>query len=414
MVKRVATEPLYSETAGRKPVFNCTMDTIRVAVVGGGIVGSSVAYHLGEESPAEVTVFERGELAGETTAASGAFVGLWGDEPPAYRRLKEYGVRLYNEFLADPMANSSYTHAPRLSVASTPEGTRTLQAAAGTRECVRGTPEYVPGEQLDGELLHPGLDTASVEGALYRPNIGFLDATELAVEFVERARARGVRFETGTTVTDVTTKDGAVTGVVADGEERRFDAVVAAAGPWNRQVAEFVGLDVPIRHTLGPILVFEPADAVPYDTFSVKHVESGVYFRQQPDGTVFAGHYPGGYDDAGRVLDPDDVPTTVPSDLREKIRGVVETYFPWVEGARVVDEWVGVRSLTPDAGAIAGRTSVEGFYVSGFNAAGIQLAPVIGHVVAAQLLRGTPTEYYDAVRLSRFAGHTDAFRNWDD
>ncbi len=414
MVKRVASEPLPRETAGSYPRVDCTMDTIRVAVVGGGIVGSSVAYHLGADPSTEVTVFERGELAGETTAASGAFVGLWGDEPPAYRRLKEYGVRLYNDFLADPRANSSYTYAPRLGIASTREGASELQAAAATRECVRGRAEYVPGERLDAELLHPGIDTANVEGAIYRPNLGFLDATELAAEFVERARERGVRFETETTIEDVTTDDGAVTGVVADGDHRSFDAVVAAAGPWNRQIADFVGIDVPIRQTLGPILVFEPETLVPYDTFSVKHVESGVYFRQQPDGTVFAGHYPGGYEDAGRELDPDDVPTTVPSDIREKIRRVVETYFPWVEGAPVVDEWVGVRSLTPDAGAIAGWTSVEGFYATGFNAAGIQLAPVIGHVVAEQLLRGNPTEYYDAVRLSRFAGHGDVFRSWDD
>ncbi|KAB1190567.1 FAD-dependent oxidoreductase [Haloferax sp. MBLA0076] len=389
------------------------MNTRRVAVIGGGIVGSSVAYHLGDDPEIDVTVFERGELAGETTAASGAFVGLWGDEPPAYRRLKEYGVRLYNEFLSAPRANSSYTLAPRLGIASTPEGAAKLRAAVASRASVRGNVEYVPGERLGAELLHPGLDTANVEAAVYRPNLGFLDATELAAEFVHRARDRGVTFETGTTVEDVTTDDRSVTGIVVDGDLRPFDAVVAAAGPWNTHLAESVGLALPIRHTLGPILVFEPDEPVPYDTFSVKHVESGVYFRQQPDGTVFAGHYPGGYDDAGRAIDPDDVSQTVPTDLRTKIRDVVEAYFPWVEGAPVADEWVGVRSLTPDAGAIAGWTSVDGFYATGFNAAGIQLAPVIGYVVAEQLVRGNPTEYYDAVRLSRFDGYTDVFRTWE-
>ncbi|EFW91019.1 glycine cleavage system T protein [Haladaptatus paucihalophilus DX253] len=384
------------------------MQTTRTAVIGGGIVGSSVAYHLGETADADVTVFEQGELAGETTAASGAFCGLWGDEPPAYRRLKAYGVRLYNEFFEAPRMNSPYTLAPRLGIASTPEEARKLRAEA--RECAHGPVEYVPGDRLDAELLHPGVDTSTVEGALYRPNIGFLDATELAAEFVTRARNRGVTFEIDTRVEDVTTADGSVTGLVADGEHREFDAVVAAAGPWNTRIAGLVGLDLPIRHTLGPILIFDPPAGVPYDTFSVKHAESGVYFRQQPDGTVFAGHYPGGYDEAGRDIDPDDAPTAVPADLREKIRRVVETYFPWTEGARVADEWVGVRSLTPDAGAIAGWTEVDGFYVTGFNAAGIQLAPVIGHVVAEQLLRGNPTDYYDAVRLSRFDGFSDVFR----
>ncbi|MGA9400989.1 NAD(P)/FAD-dependent oxidoreductase [Haladaptatus sp.] len=384
------------------------MQTTRIAVIGGGIVGSSVAYHLGGTADADVTVFEQGKLADETTAASGAFCGLWGDESPEYRLLKAYGVRLYNEFLAAPQANTSYTLAPRLGIASTPEKAQEMRAEA--HEYASGPVEFVPGDELDAELLHPGLDTSTVEGALYRPNIGFLDATELAAEFVARARDRGVTFETGTNVEDVTTNDGSVMGLVADGDYREFDAVVAAAGPWNTHVAGLVDLELPIRHTLGPILVFDPPAGVPYDTFSVKHAESGVYFRQQPDGTVFAGHYPGGYDEAGRDIDPADAPTAVPADLREKIRCVVETYFPWTEGARVADEWVGVRSLTPDGGVIAGWTEVDDFYVTGFNAAGIQLAPVIGHVVAEQLLRGNPTEYYDAVRLSRFDGFTDVFR----
>jgi glycine/D-amino acid oxidase-like deaminating enzyme len=204
-----------------------------------------------------------------------------------------------------------------------------------------------------------------------------------------------------------------VTGVVADGDRRSFDAVVAAAGPWNRRLARLVDVDLPVRQTLGPVLILDPTEDVQYDTYSVKHFDSGVYFRQQPDGTVFAGHYPGGYHEAGRDIDPDDAPDRVPSDRRACIRDVVADFFPWTADAAVVDEWVGVRSLTPDGGAIAGWTDVEGFYVTGFNAAGVQLAPVLGHVVAEQLLRGDPTPYYDDVRLSRFDGHSDVFREWE-
>jgi glycine/D-amino acid oxidase-like deaminating enzyme len=389
------------------------MRSTRVAVVGGGIVGASVAYNLAAGGEASVTVLERGELADETTAASGAFVGLWGDEPPGYRRLKEYGVRRYNEFLSDPRADSSYAFAPRLGLAYSREAAAELRAEVACRESVRGDVEYVPGDRIDAELVHPGVDTDGVEAAVYRPNVGFLDATELAAEFVARARERGVTVETETTVEDVTTHDGSVTGVVADGERRSFDAVVAAAGPWTRHLARQVGLDLPIRQTLGPVLVIEPSEPTPYDTYSVEHVDSGVYLRQQPDGTVFAGHYPGGYHEAGREIDPDEAPERVPDDLRTRIREVVAAVYPWAADARVVDEWVGVRSLTPDAGAIAGWTSVEDFYVTGFNAAGVQLAPVIGHVVAEQLLRGNPTRYYDDVRLSRFEGHTDVFRDWE-
>lgn len=380
-----------------------------VAIVGGGIVGASVAYHLSQHSAANVTVYERSTLASETTAASGAFVGFWGDEAPSYRHLKHYGIRLYNDFFTGSRATHSYKLSPRLTLASTTGMVQELQAAVATRAAVCGKSEYLSGKQLDASLLHPGLDTSEVEAAVYRSNLGYLEPTKLATEFIERARENGVTFETQAEVEDVTTDNDAVTGVVVNGTHQTFDAVVAAAGPWNRQVAQYVGLELPVRQTLAPVLILEPPEPIQYDTYSIKHLESGIYFRQQPDGTVFVGHYPGGYDDAGGQINPDEAPTQVSTDRREQMQRIVETYFPWTENAHIADEWVGVRSLTPDAGAIAGWTEVDGFYVTGFNAAGIQLAPVIGHVVAEQLLHNNPTTYYNAVRLSRFEGHGEVF-----
>lgn len=228
------------------------MDEPRYAVVGGGIVGASVAYHLGERTDDPVVVYERRELASETTFRSTAMIGVSGPAP--YDRMQEYGFRLYNEFFADPAAEPQYRQAGRLRVATTPGGAEDLEgfAASDTEGAEEHEPpyggagkyanslvDYVPGDELRGRYLVPPLDTERIEGALFRPQYGYvtddsrtLGARELAMEFVDRAHERGVRFETGTEVTDVDTDGESVTGIETDGRERtRVGTLVCAAGP---------------------------------------------------------------------------------------------------------------------------------------------------------------------------------------
>jgi len=86
---------------------------------------------------------------------------------------------------------------------------------------------------------------------------------------------------------------------------------------------------------------------------------------------------------------------------------VAERLFPYLEEANVVDEWVGVRSLTPDTEPIVGRTEIDGLSVVSYNASGIQLSPTAGKIIAEQVVNDTPTEYYEAVSIFRFEGYDD-------
>lgn len=106
----------------------------RYAIVGGGIVGASVAYHIGERTDDSVVVYERGWLAAETTFRSTAMIGVSGPDP--YHRMKEYGLRLYNEFFADPAAKPQYRQSGRLRVATSAGGAAELaDIAAVDPEC---------------------------------------------------------------------------------------------------------------------------------------------------------------------------------------------------------------------------------------------------------------------------------------
>jgi sarcosine oxidase subunit beta len=387
----------------------------RLVVVGGGIVGASVAYHLGGRTGDPVVVYERGDLASETTAASTAMVGVSGPDP--YHRMKEYGFRLYNDFFADPAADPRYRQCGRLRVATSAAGAERLAAVAG--DGGRGTDagryandlrEFVPGDRLRDRLLVPPL--ADVEGALYRPRYGHVrcgdgavGARELALEFVERARDRGVTFETGTEVTDVRTDGDRVRGVETDGSDAvDADAVVCAAGPWNRALAGRAGVDLPLGHVPSPVFALELDEPLPYTLPVVKSHESSVGLHPTGEGTVLVTYTPDGRD-ADR--DPGAVADGVLEECRETALRWAERLLPPLADARLREEWVGVGTSTPDGEPVAGWTGVEGLSVAAAPT-GVQYAPAVGRIVARQLADGDPTEYYGAVSVSRFDGHDDS------
>ena len=331
----------------------------------------------------------------------------------------DYAMQLYNEFLENPRTEVSYHFSPRMQVSTTERGTKKLReafehnigesiedgSATGT---ARSPVQYISSNELAGSFLIPQLEEEQINGATYSANLGHLwPAAQVAYEFVERARENGVQFKTGREITDIITRRRHVSEIIVNGEERETSDVVCATGPWNKTLLQMVGLDLPIKHSLGPVLVLRPQTKSPHSMFSVKHKETGYYMRQNPDGTVFLGNNPGDYESVGTEYDPDDITDTVPEELRNEGIEVAERLFPYLKDANIIDEWVGVRSLTPNTDPIIGWTSIQGLSVVSYNASGIQLSPTAGKIIAEQILNNNPTEYYDSVSISRSKNYDD-------
>ncbi|WP_415380730.1 NAD(P)/FAD-dependent oxidoreductase [Halosimplex sp. TS25] len=400
------------------------MGTTRHAVVGGGIVGASVAYHLVERTDDPVVVYECGELAAETTFRATAMIGVAGPDP--YHRMKEYGFRLYNDFFADPAADPQYRQSGRLRVATSTAGASELAGFAragssseggdapdGAEKYANSPVSYVPGERVDRRFIVPPLETKTVEGALYRPQYGYvqddsrtLGPRELALEFVERARDQGVCFETDTEVTDIHTEDGRVTAIQTDGRDTTaVKSVVCAAGPWNDRVGSLAGLDLPIEHVPSPVFALQLDEPFRYSLPMIKSHESSVGIHPKRDDLVLVTYTPDS-DERQSTYDPSAVSDTAPDEYRETALRWAERLLPVLGDAELVDEWVGVGTSTPDGKPIVGWTAVKGLSLA-VTRAGIQYAPSVGSIVARQLVDGHPTEYYDAVSISRFDGWTD-------
>lgn len=355
---------------------------MHVVVIGGGIIGTALAAALGNRD-VPVTLLERDELGGGTTAASAAVFTWQQTSPERYDHdLRARAWETYWPLIE--AGNVSFERVGLLSVAESAENAETLRdAVEPLRECGLNA-EWI---NADGLREH-GLDPSNFHGGLYTPEEGYFDPTELVHHFTSRARELGVDVRTGTTVVDVGVEDGAVTNVVTDAGQLSADAVVNAAGPWAVGVNEMVGVDIPLRHTFGPILVVKgTSHNLPFTLF-----ESKFYLRPNGDQRAYVGKYLTDYED-GETFDPD-APPVMDESFRKKVDDLLAASVPSLVDAEIVNEWVGLRTVTPDGRPVVGESTVEGFYLAvGMSGLGVTLAPAVADLLATSMSSSRPTEF---------------------
>jgi glycine/D-amino acid oxidase-like deaminating enzyme len=383
------------------------MTNAPIGIIGGGITGVSVAYHLAQHSERDVVVFEREEVASRTTAKSAGYVGFRGGHTRIHRELMQYSIRLYNRVLHEADSEMVHRTLGGLGLATSDTGRQKLKTRYhNARHHTTNDPpqfvEYYSGESLSESILLPDVRFEEITAALFWPNYGYVTPESLAAELAERARAAGATFETDTEITDIVGPDS-VRAVRTDDGTVAVDHLILAAGPWNQELAAMVDVELPIRYSIAPgMLVADPSQ---HTYPSLTHHESGVYMRQHHGGRVFLGHYQGDFQEA--AVESPGITESIPTDIRSRILDTAARIVPGLCNASVEREWVGLRSLTPDKNPIIGWTEVAGLSVATYNATGIQHAPAVGHILSRQILSDDPTRFYDDVSISRFDGYSD-------
>jgi sarcosine oxidase, subunit beta len=367
---------------------------MHTVVVGGGIVGAAVAARLGSAGR-EVTLLERGEIGAETTAASAGLLMRSAIEPdPFDLRFRDRAYEAYRDLFAE-----RDLEAPQrgiLRVAETPAfATRLERSAAALRE------HGVAASVLDSdELAAFGIEPDGFEGALYTDGDRVCDPAAVARAFADRAREASVDVRPGVEVTDIETRNGRVVTVETDAGQLEADYVVNATGPWAPALDELVGIDLPLRHTRGPMLALGCAEppAGPTAIF-----ESKRYVRPTETG-AWIGAYRTEYAD-GRRRRPDKLrERSVSATFRESV-AELERAVPALRGATIVDEWVGFRTVTPDGRPLVGEVGIEGYLVAvGMTGQGITLAPAVADVVGKVLEDDLDAELRRRLAPDRFDG----------
>jgi len=366
----------------------------RAVVIGGGVGGTSVAYHLAERGWTDIVLVDRAELTSGSTFHSAGLVGqLRGSV--TLTKMMMYGADLYRRLRDETGTDPSWHEVGSLRLASTPERFEELRRQAGWAKTFGLAIELISATEARDRF--PLMSTDGVLGALWLPTDGWLDPSGLALALAAGARARGATIRTGHRVVSIATDRGRVTGVTVEhgGERHEIHAevVVNAGGMFAPEIGRMVGVTVPIIPMAHQYLFTEPIEGVHPGLPQLRDPDNLVYFREEVGGLCMGGYE---HDPAPWSLDG------IPADFNGKLLAPDMVRFePIMEGAirrvpamgdagvsRVIN---GPEGFTPDNEFILGESEVGGFFVAaGFSAHGIAGAGGIGRQVASWIVDGEP------------------------
>jgi len=363
-------------------------------IIGGGVVGCSIAYHLARRGQRDVVVLEREAVgSGTTSKAAGGIRSQFPTETEIRFSLEAIGV--FERFAEEFGVDIGYRRIGYLFLISDPED------LAGYRERMAlqrrlgvDVREITPAE---AKAIVPALRVDDLIAAVWGPTDGMAGPAEVTGGFARRARELGVRIAEGVSVTGIEVAHGAAQGVTTTDGAIAAPLVINAAGPSAARIGRLAGVSVPVHPRRRHIFFTEPFPEIPGPVPLTTDRASGFYFRKEMEQLLLS---PGDVEDIGEDFD-------VPVD-RAKIDETVEKALhrvPIVEKARIAGGWAGLRPLTPDDHAIIGwAPGVDGFFLAvGFGGHGFQHSPATGRYAAEWILDGRPSLDLSLFDPGRFA-----------
>ena len=360
------------------------MRTAEVVIVGGGVVGASVAYHLAARGCRDVLVIERGRQAGEgsTGRATGGFRAQF--STAANVRLSLLAREKLLRFREEIGVDSGYRPCGYLFLAREEWQLVALHAGQDVQRA-EGLEEARRVSAVEAAQLNPAIESRGLLGGVFCPTDGFIRPMQILRGYTEAAARLGVKFEYGAEHKGFRLDArGRVETVLTGSEEIAVGSVVNAAGAWAAQVAEHAGVKLPVVPLRRQVAVTYPFELLPEEMPMTIFVEDGFHLRVR-DGRVL-------------LLWPDRPSTEDAFDARfdqSWLTGVLSrarAHVPCLKGARIDLEscWAGLYEMSPDKHAILGRApGVENFYLAnGSSGHGVMHAPAIGQLLAELILDG--------------------------
>jgi len=370
-----------------------------VVIIGGGVTGASIAFHLATLGVRDVLLLERRFLAAGGTGRSVGIVRQLYPTPETSQMV----VRSLAAFRGfhDAVGGESGYVGCGVVIGVSPamraklEETVRLQRSFGVRAEVL--------EPRELARVEPRINTENLGAVLYEPASGYGDPTAVTTGYAEAARRRGVRIEQGVEVVAIRTTGERATGVeTAAGERIDAPVVVNAAGLWSRAVARLAGVTLPIVIGRHPVFVVERDAGFGGPHLVYLDLAGGSYARPETGGLTLTGSLTD--DETQHPMEPDELGGDVSLDEAMPVLERTGRAIPRLAEARYRRGWAGAFDITPDWMPILDESPVRGFWIAtGMSGHGFKLAPAVGEMMAA-LITGSASPVNPApFAFGRFA-----------
>jgi len=382
------------------------MQSYDVIVIGAGVIGSSVAYHLSHLGARSVLVLERSQIgAGTTSQSSGILRTHYSVRENVELAKDSWGAFTdFANYLGDEDAASGLVKCGYLIAA--PDGPKLAPLAAALKAQQAQGIEVQLLDRQQGESLLPiaTLEDAALIG--YEPEAGFADAYLVATSFARAARKGGVKIMEGVNVTQLLREGNRVVGVETSAGTFGCGTLISTQNIWATELQEWTGLPMPVKAERHTVLALEGPK--PY-TFAMP-----VFKDLGSPGMLYCRSYGGtqmlvSEGTVGETLDkPDNEQGDISLDYIADIGEQAAERFPSYAEAGMASSWTGVYDVTPDWNPVLGRVpGVEGLVVGyGFSGHGFKLSPAVGRVLAQEALGLVPDISLAPYDYGRFAsGH---------
>ena len=376
----------------------------RVVVIGGGIAGCSVAYHLTKLGWRDVVLLERRELSCGTTWHAAGLVGQL-RATHNLTRLARYGADLYEKLEAETGQATGFRRPGSLSLARTPERMHELARLASMARCFDVEAEVIT--PAEAGRRWPLIRTDDLAGAVWLPRDGRTNPIDTTLALAKGARQCGATILENTAVTAIRTRGGGVAGVATTRGEIACEVVVNCAGMWARELGAMAGVAVPLHASEHFYMVTEPMPGVTSDLPVLRDPDGYIYVREEVGGLLMGGFEPVAKPWGMAGIPADFSFSLLPEDW-DHFQVLMEQAIiriPRLETAPVRRHVNGPESFTPDGRYHLGEApECRNFFVAaGFNSIGIASGAGAGKAVAEWIVGGEPPMDLGDVDIRRVA-----------
>jgi sarcosine oxidase, subunit beta len=350
-----------------------------VVVVGGGVIGTSIAFHLAEAGVAGVVLIERDQLgAGSTSKAAGGVRAQFSDELNI--RLGARSLRAFAGFRDRPGGEIDFRQVGYLFLLSRPEDVASFERSVRLQNRL-GVPSRLL-DPAEARRLSPPVDTGGLLAAAFSPEDGLATPEAVVQGYAAGARRHGAHVETGCELLEVRLRGNDVAAAVTSKGVVETPALVCAAGAWSRRVGAMAGVDLPVTPYRRQVLVTGPVPGLPERLPMTIDFATSYYFHREGPGLLMG-------------MSPDDEPPGFNLDADDawipRLGELIARRTPSLADVGVAGGWAGLYEVTPDHNALIGEAPRPArlLYATGFSGHGFLQGPAVGEVVR-DLFLGRP------------------------